>query len=95
MMGLKKLRIFSLFRIERVSKEGLGAFGSNLAPSRLGSVDGFEFLPGRRSIATQNNFWVICGKTDRCLRLVPVSRTNSKVLDVVGGLKRSGDQVKK
>ena len=80
-----------LIRIESVRKKDLDPTKPELVPAHLGQMKGYEFLPDLRNISTQDNFWIVCGKKDLCLRLVPVSRTNPKVQDIVGGL-RSGTQ---
>ena len=67
------------------------ARSSNWVPAQLGKVSAFEFLPANKAEEALGNFWVICKPRAKstCVRLLPVSKTNSKVLDVVGGLTES------
>lgn len=76
-----------LVRIERVKRGDFAPAQPNLVPAQLGRVKGYEYLPDRRDIATQDNYWIVCGKKNSCLRLIPVSRTNPKVQDIIGGLR--------
>ena len=78
-----------LVRIETVASSDLKKYGENLVQSHLGRVDGFEFLPNKNSLGKFGNIWIICGKNSRCLRLSPLSKTNPKVLEIIGGLETS------
>ena len=81
-----------LIRIETVARGELKKYGENLVQSHLGLVDGFEFLPNKNSSGRWQNIWIICGKKARCFRLTPLSKTNPKVLEIIGGLETSSQR---
>jgi hypothetical protein len=79
-----------LLRLDSIERKELNAYGIHLVPSQMGEVNGFEFVPDSDNSAPPQNFWIVCrAKSESCLRIVPVSKTNPGVLNVIGGLRRS------
>lgn len=82
----------SLMRLEHVRRKDLRKYGRRLSRSKLGQVDGFEFIPLINDHGVRN-FWVSCPPENEkaeaiCTKLVPTSKGNTKVLGVIGSLRR-------
>lgn len=52
-------------------------------PSKLGAVQGYEFVPERDS--AEKNSWAVCG-AQGCMKITPLSDRNSKIPAVIGSL---------
>jgi hypothetical protein len=76
----------NILKVEKIDSSELKKYQKHLAHSDLGSVKGYEYLPEKDVISHEDNFWVICPKDQGCLKLTPESDSNSRVMDVIGGL---------
>lgn len=55
-----------------------------LHKSQFGKTQGFEYIPTKLK---EKNYWVLCNKNENtCSKLVPTSKTNKKVLSIMGSL---------
>ena len=81
----------SLLRIDSIHRNDLVFRSDHLARSRLGDIPGYEYLPETAlSNRGAQNFWIICGKeSSSCLKLIPLSNSDPKVLNLIGGLRES------
>ncbi len=79
-----------ILSLEQIEKSKLEKYGQQLVKSQLGSADGYEFLP-ERSLGQEGmlNFWIVCGEGKACLKLTPLSRTNPRIMDIIGTLGRA------
>jgi hypothetical protein len=76
-----------LLEMSEIKREDLGKFGNRLARSKLGSVEGYEFVP-EVTDRVRENFWITCPTPDHCVRFNALSKTNPKALGVIGSLSK-------
>ncbi len=74
-----------LIKLDKISKDDLARYGRRLSHSQLGGLDGFEYIP-EISDPYPQNFWIVCDKGEKCLKMSPLSKTNPKVPAVIGAL---------
>jgi len=81
-----------IFEVKPAVEVGIaaGLVNGEYVPSRLGSVDGFEWVPETGSNQAHIE-WMVCPKVSRtgssCLRLLPKSPTNPKTVAFIGSLR--------
>ncbi len=76
-----------LIRPDPVSRDDLGSLGKNLVPSHLGQLSGYEYLPDDGD--SGKNFWAFCLDSSHCTKISPLSQTNAKAQNSVGGLRKA------
>jgi len=80
-----------LLKIEQVDPNELKKYPGHLVHSDLGSVKGYEYLPNRDAVSHKDNFWIVCPAGNSCLKLTPQSDSNSRVMDIIGGLQKKSE----
>ena len=76
-----------LLQITPATEAEMRKFGDKLVKAKLGSVDGLEYIPNVND-AKAKNFWIVCQKKGECIKLLPLSKTNSKVPAIIGALSK-------
>lgn len=79
----------NLKKLIKVIKFSSPPTGTGLVSSKLGSIDGFEFVPNINS--SKFNYWIVCekGNKSKCYRLESLNREDKLVPSILGSLKYS------
>lgn len=71
-----------IFDVVAMNKEDVNF--RQLVKSKLGQVDGFEYIP--RSIK-ERNYWVLCNENEKtCFKMIPSSDANKRIPSIMGSL---------
>lgn len=77
-----------LIKIGHINPSEFAHYRGRWVPSNLGNLNGFEYLPDESEIGKKNE-WAVCTSANDCILLSPISESNVKVQNIVGGLRKS------